>query len=88
MKTREGDQPLPIPNNGESIHDLVIVDVLRRKELGTKRYGVHLQAFNGRNALLDLYEELLDAAMYTKQRLLEEEERDNRSTRQTEPASA
>lgn len=64
--------PMPIPNDGPSVHDLVVQDVQERKELGLRRYGSLLQADNGRNALRDMYEELLDAACYVRQRLEEE----------------
>lgn len=70
---REGDsQPLPIPNGSRDIQSLVIEDIQRRREVGIRRYGTPLQAHNGRNALRDLYEELLDGAMYARQRLEEE----------------
>ena len=52
---------------------LVIEDLKARTERGTKEYGEPLRTFNGRNALRDLYEELLDAAQYAKQRLVEED---------------
>lgn len=67
----EHDQPLPTPNDNPRVHDLVIEDIRARKELGIRRYGVALQAHNGRDALLDLYQELLDATTYLRQ-LLEE----------------
>lgn len=70
---REGDsQPLPTPNEAPDVQSAVIADIERRREVGISRYGTALQPHNGRNALLDLYEELLDAAMYVKQRLIEE----------------
>lgn len=90
------EQPKPVPNDGSSMHDLVIKDILsrdlrwdlsvgtarhirdrvaddllRRKGRGFQVYGTTLQTFNGRNALLDMYEECLDAAVYGRQRLLE-----------------
>jgi hypothetical protein len=68
----ERDQQLPIPNDQPSIHDLVAHDLELRKRHGTIKYGTPLQAFNGRDALQDLYEELLDACVYIKQRLVEE----------------
>lgn len=67
-------QPNPTPNSRPHIADLVIQDIAARKELGLAKYGVPLQPFNGRNALQDLYEELLDAAKYIKQRIVEDEE--------------
>ena len=70
-KQRPGDQPLPYQNDGAAIQDLVIQDIEDRKVIGIERYGTLLQKNNGRDALQDLYEELLDACMYCKQ-LLEE----------------
>jgi hypothetical protein len=46
-------------------------DFLARLEKGLQTYGTPLQPFNGRNALLDLYEEVLDACQYSKQLCLE-----------------
>lgn len=67
-KTEPEDQPMPIISDTEPfIHDRVAVDVAARGELGRKRYGTKLQAFNGRKPLQDAYEELLDAACYTLQ---------------------
>lgn len=68
---REGDQPLPVPNDNKGIHFLVAEDIMKRRELGISRYGTHLQAHNGRDVLQDIYEELLDAAAYIRQ-LIEE----------------
>ncbi len=71
-KQREGDQPLPTVHEGhESVQDLVIDDILERKQVGIQRYGTPLQTFNDRDVDLDLYEELLDATMYARQRLAE-----------------
>ncbi len=42
-----------------------------RKQLGLERYKVILQAYNGRDSLLDLYEELEDAVVYAKQAQVE-----------------
>lgn len=74
---RVGDtQAMPVLNDSRDIQSLVIADMERRRELGIQRYGIALQCFNGRDALLDLYEELLDACMYAKQLLVEGEARD------------
>ncbi|MGK3981223.1 hypothetical protein WMF38_57030 [Sorangium sp. So ce118] len=64
-------QPDPKPTNGTPIADLVIDDIQKRKQIGIKRYGVALQAHNGRDALLDAYEESLDQTKYLKQALVE-----------------
>ena len=93
FRRRSGDQHLPVPNDGPSMHDLAAEDVRRRhpggrapeiravirdlaarKQLGLNRYGSLLQARNGRDALRDLSEELLDAIVYCKQWLEENDE--------------
>jgi hypothetical protein len=66
------NQPAPVKNDSPFIVDLVVKDLEARKQLGIERYGVALQAHNGRNTLLDLYEELQDAVIYIKG-LLEEQ---------------
>lgn len=43
-----------------------------RRLFGLAKYGKALTPDNGRNALIDLYEELLDGAAYVRQRLYEE----------------
>lgn len=68
-------QPNPTKNKNKPIVDMVIKDMKIRKKQGIKTYGVPLQAFNGRDALLDAYEEALDLCMYLKQSL---EERQNK----------
>ena len=61
------DQPSPIPNTSTPIVDLVMQDLQERKELGIKRYGTPLQAHNGRNSLVDAYQEALDLCIYLRQ---------------------
>ncbi len=63
----------PEKNNGPCIQDLVIDDIRSRKEVGIERYGTVLQPFNGRNSLLDAYQEALDLCVYLKQLLYEQE---------------
>lgn len=57
-----------------SARDRVVVDMRERDRVGRERYGVPLTAHNGRDQLIDLYQELLDAAAYSRARI--EEERD------------
>jgi hypothetical protein len=80
---REGDQQLPVVNNSPGIQDMVIADIVKRKQLGIETYGTVLQANNGRDALRDLYEELLDATMYIRQ-ILEERQSDDFMTHMRE----
>lgn len=67
VKTRPEDQPLPIGNDLPHTHDLAAEDLASRKKLGVSRYGQPLQPCNGRDAVQDLYEEVLDAAAYAAQ---------------------
>jgi hypothetical protein len=68
--------PQPAPTgNGAVVLDAVLEDFRVRGEMGLKKYGTKLRTFNGRNALVDLYQELQDACLYAKQRLMEEDAR-------------
>ena len=79
-------EPDPEPNEGPSMHDLVIndlkhhwehhsrfviKDVEDRKQFGLDKYGTVLQTNNGRNALVDAYQESLDLLVYMKQAMEE-----------------
>jgi hypothetical protein len=66
-------QPDPTPNDSEDIQSKVIRDIESRRQLGINTYGTALQAWNGRSALQDAYEESLDQTMYLKQMLIEDE---------------
>jgi hypothetical protein len=65
------DQPPPQPNDKPAVWDVVIADMRERDKLGEQRYGTRLQPHNGRDALVDLYQELLDATVYVRQEILE-----------------
>jgi hypothetical protein len=70
------EQPRPTPrDNVTDIQGLVMADIAARREVGIQRYGTPLQPHNGRDALRDLYDELLDAACYARQ-LIEERDHD------------
>lgn len=49
----------------------VAKDMKDRHEVGVARYGTPLQANNGRDALVDAYQEILDSIVYLKQVLVE-----------------
>lgn len=59
-----------------SVTAAVIADIKLREAKGIAKYGTSLYTYNNRNALQDLYEELLDACQYLKQLLLEQEAND------------
>jgi hypothetical protein len=56
------------------MHDLVIADMIERKKIGQERYGTPLQSLNGRDARVDLQQELMDAIVYNRQAMEEWEE--------------
>lgn len=65
-------QQPPIPNDGPDVFKLVMEDIAQRAVAGKEKYGVTLQPNNGRDALLDSYQEVLDLAQYLRQRIYEE----------------
>jgi hypothetical protein len=83
------DQPAPVPNDAPSAHDLVIKDMLQRKEFGLQKYGTLLQPGNGRKTLRDAYEEILDLAAYLRCVIAEQESgvTENLDTENTERLS-
>ena len=56
---------------GVEIGPLVKADIDARVAKGIETYGEPLRAHNGRDALIDLYQEMLDGVMYFRQ-LIEE----------------
>jgi len=64
-------QPIPSHNSNPAIWDLVTADMKVRDEVGLHRYGTRLQAFNGRDCLIDAYQEALDLACYLRQAIFE-----------------
>lgn len=65
------DQPAPTTNASRPIWELVIEDMAARDKLGRERYGTPLQANNGRDALIDAYQEALDLVVYLRQAIEE-----------------
>jgi hypothetical protein len=63
---------MPTPGEQVVLHH-VINDLNARAEMGLHKYNTLLMTNNGRDALQDLFEELLDAVMYLKQFMLERE---------------
>ena len=65
--------PLPPPTDGvgPAIWDLVIEDMIQRDQFGLQKYGKRLRTGDGRDALNDLYQELLDSAVYIRKAIYE-----------------
>lgn len=58
---------------GRKIIDLVLEDLKQREQKGIETYGESLRSHNGRDPLIDAYQEALDLAVYLRQ-VLEERE--------------
>lgn len=75
MNENMTDQPQPkVSSSSQAVIPEVMKDLTERLAKGIDNYGVPLMSNNGRNALQDLYEELLDAACYIKQVMMESKE--------------
>lgn len=64
-------EPTPVANDSQLIYELVIADIVQRAKTGQDKYGMYLQAGNGRDALVDAYQEAIDLAMYLRQAIEE-----------------
>jgi|GEM_PF-1778987 len=79
LKDRRGPQnpaavSQPMPTQGRKpVLPEIIKDLYDRSDEGVRKYGTPLQADNGRDALLDAYQEGLDLVQYLKQVIMERE---------------
>ena len=64
-------QSNPVANNMSAVWDLVLKDMAERDRSGKEKYGTRLQPFNGRDVLIDAYEEALDLCVYLRQAIYE-----------------
>lgn len=64
-------EPPPTRNDRPAVWGLVIQDMIERDATGRLKYGVPLQGFNGRDALVDAYQEALDLCVYLRQLIYE-----------------
>ena len=71
-------QALPT-GEGTEILPLVLKDLQDRAAAGKLKYGTTLKTGNGRDVLLDIYQEILDAAMYIRQQMAERDLEDDRN---------
>jgi len=74
MSERIKDQPEPVRSDRPPIWDMVIEDMRARDAVGLERYGTPLQGFNGRDALVDAYQEALDLCVYMRQAIWERDQ--------------
>ena len=73
LKKVGGEQIIP-HGKGVDVANLVHADLEARISVGKAKYGERLTTHNDRDALLDLYQELLDATMYLRQVIYERDE--------------
>ncbi len=59
-------EPKPKKTNEISVWSLVLTDMMDRDLDGRRKYGVPLQASNGRDHLVDAYQEALDLVVYLR----------------------
>lgn len=73
-KPASPNQPEPAPNAlpaAPAIWDLVVADMKERDVMGAAKYGVRLKAGDGRDSLVDAYQEALDLAVYLRKAIEE-----------------
>ena len=70
IKNITSHEPMPIKGMMD-ILPLVISDLQDRDRVGTIKYGTTLQSNNGRDPLVDAYQEALDLCMYLRQAICE-----------------
>lgn len=68
----DSTQPKPSAG-GQSVTEAVIQDFQTRRKYGIKKYGQELLTVDGRDTLIEIYQELMDAVVYTKKALMERE---------------
>jgi hypothetical protein len=70
-------EPSPQRNSRPAVWQLVVADMQERDAFGMRKYGMHLQPFNGRDALVDAYQEALDLVVYLRQAIYERDSRES-----------
>jgi len=64
-------EPAPKANEEAAVWSLVVRDMAERDLSGLKKYGTRLQPHNGRDPLIDAYQEALDLVVYLRQAIYE-----------------
>ena len=67
------EQAAPEKNGLPAVWELVLADMAARDADGRRKYGVPLQPFNGRDPLVDAYQECLDQSVYLRSAIYERE---------------
>jgi len=64
-------EPDSIKNEEPCVWDLVLQDMTTRDKMGEIKHKKRLQPFNGRDVLVDAYQEALDLVVYLRQAIYE-----------------
>ena len=64
--TLNDPQPQPAKNDLPAVWDLVLEDMDERDLIGRNKYNTRLQPHNGRDFLVDAYQEALDLSVYLR----------------------
>jgi hypothetical protein len=64
-------QQSPPTSSSGDVWLLVLKDMEDRRAFGIKKYGTPVQPFNGRDPLVDAYQEALDLCVYLRQAIEE-----------------
>ena len=62
-------QPSPVRGAAPPTWELVVADMWARDAAGAEKYGTRLQHDNGRDHLVDAYQEALDLVVYLRAEL-------------------
>lgn len=70
-------EPPPKAPTGEhpAVWDLVVKDMVERDRMGEAKYGVRLTPHDGRDTLVDVYQEALDKVVYLRKLIYERDGR-------------
>lgn len=60
------EQAPPTQGTGPDCWELVLADMAERRQVGIEKYGKPLRPDNGRDALVDAYQEALDLCVYLR----------------------
>lgn len=77
------EQPMP-HGKGADITELVVADMRERSKAGIEKYGEPLRADNGRDALMDAYQEAVDLVKYLRQEIEDRRIREQRRQNDSE----
>ena len=71
MRSLNTPEPMPQPSDEPAVWDLVIQDIRERDAMGLRKYGQRLTPGDGRNSLIDAYQEALDLVVYLRKAIRE-----------------